>query len=60
VFYGDDGGALGAVDATTGKHLWSYPFTESLHTSPMTYMFDNKQYVGMIVGNVVYAFGLSE
>jgi alcohol dehydrogenase (cytochrome c) len=58
VFFGDDGGALGAADAKTGKQLWSYPFTDSLHTSPMTYMFDNKQYVGMVVGSVVYAFGL--
>ena len=40
--------------------LWSFPFTESLHTSPMTYMFDNKQYVSMVVGSVVYAFGLPE
>jgi len=58
VFFGDDGGALGAADAKTGKQLWSYPFTDSLHTSPMTYMFDNKQYVGMVVGSLVYAFGL--
>jgi alcohol dehydrogenase (cytochrome c) len=60
VFYGDDGGELAAADATTGKKLWSFPFTESLHTSPMTYMFDNKQYVSMVVGSVVYAFGLPE
>jgi len=58
VIYGDDGGALAAADAKTGKKLWSYPFTENLHTSPMTYMFDNKQHVGMIVGSVVYSFGL--
>ena len=58
VFYGDDGGELAAADAATGKKLWSFPFTESLHTSPMTYMFDNKQYVGMVVGSVVYVFGL--
>ncbi len=57
VFFGDDGGALAAADASTGQRLWSYPFTESLHTSPMTYLFDNKQYVAMIVGSVVYAFG---
>ena len=44
----------------TGKKLWSFPFTESLHTSPMTYMFDHKQYVGMIAGSVVYVFGLTE
>jgi alcohol dehydrogenase (cytochrome c) len=60
VFYGDDGDAIGAVDAKTGKKLWSFPFAESLHTSPMTYQFDGKQYVAIIAGNVVYAFGLPE
>jgi alcohol dehydrogenase (cytochrome c) len=58
VIFGDDGGAVAAADARTGARLWSYPFTESLHTSPMTYMVDNKQYVAMIVGSIVYAFGL--
>jgi alcohol dehydrogenase (cytochrome c) len=58
VFYGDDGGELAAADAASGKKLWSFPFTESLHTSPMTYMFDHKQYVSMIVGSVVYVFGI--
>ncbi|MSV31023.1 MAG: c-type cytochrome [Bryobacterales bacterium] len=57
VIFGDDGGALAAADAATGKRLWSYPFTENLHTSPMTYMFDNKQYVSIINGSVVYVFG---
>jgi alcohol dehydrogenase (cytochrome c) len=60
VFYGDDGGALGAADAATGKKLWSFPFTDSLHTSPMTYQFDGKQYVAIIAGSVVYSFGLPE
>jgi len=59
VIYGDDGGALGAADAATGKPLWSFPVTENLHTSPMTYMFDNKQYVSIINGSVVYTFGLN-
>jgi alcohol dehydrogenase (cytochrome c) len=58
VIFGDDGGALAAADAATGKRLWSFPFTESLHTSPMTYMFDGKQHVAMIVGGVVYSFAL--
>jgi len=56
VIFGDGGGALAAADAPTGKRLWSYPFTENLHTSPMTYMFDNKQYVSIINGSIVYAF----
>ena len=57
VFFGDDGGALAAADATTGKQLWSFPFTEQLHTSPMTYSFDGKQYVSIVNGSVVYVFG---
>jgi alcohol dehydrogenase (cytochrome c) len=60
VFFGDDAGALAAADAATGKRLWSYPFAEFLHTSPMTYMFDNKQYIGIAVGSQVYAFALPE
>ncbi len=59
VIYGDDGGALGAADAATGKKLWSFPLTENVHTSPMTYMFDNKQYVSIINGSVVYTFGVN-
>jgi glucose dehydrogenase len=58
VIFGDDGGALAAADAATSKRLWSYPFSDSLHTSPMTYMFDDKQYVSIINGSVVYVFGL--
>jgi alcohol dehydrogenase (cytochrome c) len=59
VIYGDDGGALGAAEAATGKKLWSFPLTENVHTSPMTYMFDNQQYVSIINGSVVYTFGLN-
>jgi len=58
VIFGDDGGSLAAADATTGKRLWSFPFTDSLHTSPTTYMFDNKQYVSIINGSIVYTFGV--
>ncbi|MEP7365520.1 MAG: PQQ-binding-like beta-propeller repeat protein [Acidobacteriota bacterium] len=58
VIFGDDGGELAAADASTGRRLWSFPFTENLHTSPMTYMFDNKQYVSIVNGSIVYVFGL--
>jgi alcohol dehydrogenase (cytochrome c) len=60
VFFGDDAGALAAADAVTGKRLWSYPFTESLHASPMSFQFDNHQYVSIEVGSQVYTFGLAE
>ena len=58
MIFGDDGGALAAADAATGRRLWSFPFAESLHTSPMTYMFDNQQYVSIVNGSIVYVFGL--
>ena len=60
VFFGDDGGALSAADAATGKVLWSYPFTDIPHSSPMTYVFDNRQYVAMTNGTQVYSFGLPD
>ncbi len=58
VFFGDDSGMLAAADAASGKRLWSFPFTEILHTSPMTYVFDNRQYVAIAVGSQVYSFAL--
>jgi alcohol dehydrogenase (cytochrome c) len=59
VLFGDDGGALAAADASSGKRLWSFPLSDSLHTSPMTYMFDGKQYVAIINGSIVYVFGVN-
>jgi len=60
VFFGDDASALSAADAATGKLLWSYPFTDTPHSSPMTYVFDKRQYVAMTNGTQVYAFALPE
>ena len=60
VFFGHDGGALSAADAASGKVLWSYPFTDIPHSSPMSYVFDNRQYVAMTNGTQVYAFGLPD
>ena len=58
VFYGDDSGALAAVDAKTGKPLWHFHTNESWHSSPMTYAVDGKQYLGVSAGSNIVAFGL--
>jgi alcohol dehydrogenase (cytochrome c) len=58
VIFGDDGNSLAAADAKTGKRLWEFPLTEPLHTSPMTYQFDGKQYVSILNGGIVYTFGV--
>jgi alcohol dehydrogenase (cytochrome c) len=60
VFYGDDSGEFAAVDASSGKTLWHYPANQLWKASPMTYMFDNKQYVAIASGQNIIAFGVVE
>jgi alcohol dehydrogenase (cytochrome c) len=58
VFFGDDSGWFSAVDAKTGKRLWHFPWNDLWKASPMTYVFDNKQYVAVAAGSNIVAFGL--
>jgi alcohol dehydrogenase (cytochrome c) len=58
VIFGEDSGALMAADAATGKALWNFPTNTLWKASPMTYMFDNKQYVAIAAGSNIIAFGL--
>ncbi len=58
VIFGEDSGALMAADAATGKPLWSFQTSALWKASPMTYMFDNKQYVAIAAGSNIIAFGL--
>ena len=58
VFYGDDGGALAAVNASTGTPLWHFNTNESWHASPMTYAVHGTQYVAVAAGSTIVAFAL--
>jgi len=58
VLYGADDGSFAAADAKTGKPLWSFQTSQPPHASPMTYLFDNKQYVAVASGSNIIAFGL--
>jgi alcohol dehydrogenase (cytochrome c) len=58
VIFGEDSGALMAADAATGKALWSFQTSVLWKASPMTYMFDNKQYIAVAAGPNILAFGL--
>jgi alcohol dehydrogenase (cytochrome c) len=60
VIFGEEGGALMAADAESGKVLWSFPTNQSWKASPMTYTFDGKQYIGVIAGGNVIAFALGD
>ena len=60
VFFGENGGSFMAADASSGKILWDFPANFLWKSSPMTYVFDNKQYIVMPVGQSIVAFGLAE
>jgi alcohol dehydrogenase (cytochrome c) len=58
VIFGEEGGALMAVDASSGKVLWSFPTNQSWKASPMTYTFDGKEHIAVIAGGNVIAFAV--
>jgi len=60
VIFGEEGGALMAADAKTGKPLWSFPTNQLWKASPMTYEFDGHQYVAAAAGSNIIAFALGK
>ena len=60
VIFGSDDGALMAADASNGKPLWSFQLNQNWKASPMTYEFDNKQYVAVAAGSAIVVFGLPD
>lgn len=47
-----------ALDAESGKPLWSFPTNQLWKASPMTYMFDGVQYVAIAAGSNIVAFSV--
>jgi alcohol dehydrogenase (cytochrome c) len=60
VIFGEDSGSLMAADAASGAPLWSFQTNQIWKASPMTYMFDNRQYIAVASGPNIIAFGLPE
>src|SRR6202163_2338028 len=60
VIFGEDSDALMAVDGLTGKPLWRFQTNFPWRASPMSYMFDGKQYVAIASGPNILAFALQE
>jgi alcohol dehydrogenase (cytochrome c) len=59
VFVAEEGGGLMAVDAESGKPLWSFETNQTWKASPMTYMFDGKQYVAVAAGPNIIALAIA-
>jgi alcohol dehydrogenase (cytochrome c)/quinohemoprotein ethanol dehydrogenase len=51
VFQGTGSGEFTAIDATTGKPLWSSPTQTGVLAAPVAYEVDGKQYVAILVGS---------
>ena len=60
VFHGETGGDFAAVDAETGKTLWTFPANDSWRASPMTYMIGGRQYVAGVAGTNLLVFALDK
>jgi alcohol dehydrogenase (cytochrome c) len=58
VFFCDDADAFVAADAETGKPLWEFQANQIWRASPMTYVFDNRQYVAVASGSTIISFGI--
>jgi alcohol dehydrogenase (cytochrome c) len=60
VIFAEEGGALMAADAVTGQPLWSFHANAAWRASPMTYMFDGKQFIAIAAGPDIIAFSVFE
>lgn len=66
IFFGEDSGALGVVDAKTGKDLWHIQTNASAalgdghswRSSPMTFAAGGHQYIAFAAGPNILCFGL--
>jgi PQQ-dependent dehydrogenase (methanol/ethanol family) len=60
LFYGETGGRFAAVDAKTGKTLYTFRASESWRGSPMTYVVNGRQHIAIASGGNILAFALSD
>jgi alcohol dehydrogenase (cytochrome c) len=60
LFAGDNQGVLTALDARAGKPLWHFSSGEKITASPMAYSILGNEYVTLVAGPNVIAFGLPD
>ena len=58
VFQGIGNGDFYAFDARSGRQLFKTTVKSGIRASSLTYQVDGKQYVSVVGGNMVFAFGL--
>jgi len=60
VFAGDNQGGLTALDARAGKPLWHFNTGEKITASPIAFSVVGNEYIALVSGPNVIAFGLPE
>lgn len=60
VFYAAEGGTFAAAEAKTGATLWSFETHQLWKASPMTYLFDGRQYIAIASNQSILTFALPE
>ena len=58
LFASDPEGSLVALDSRTGAMLWRYQTGGELHSSPISYEVDSKQYVAIAGDSTLFVFSL--
>jgi len=58
VFGGTEEGNFFALDARTGRQLWSFPTGGRIIANPVSFTAEGKQYVAIAAGDLLLAFGL--
>ena len=56
VFFGEDSGALAALDAGNGEPLWHVQVNQDWKASPITHLIGGRQYVAIASGLGFLAF----
>ena len=60
VIFGEEGGALAAADAVTGATVPIFRTNQNWKASPMTYMFDGRQYIAVAAGPNIIALAIPD
>lgn len=60
LFTGDAQGNFILLDASSGKSLWHFQTGGEIHSGPIAYAVDGKEYIGIAAGTALYAFGLPD
>ena len=58
MFTGDAQGNFILLDARSGRALWHFQTGGEIHSGPMAFAVDGKQYIAVSAGSAMYAFGL--